>query len=177
MFGGEGPLTPHLAHAIGGLEATMADSMAVFAPNANSFRRFRKNSYAPLAPAWAVDNRSVPLRVTAGRPETRHLEHRVCGADANPYVALATVLAGIAEGIEKKIQPSEPVVGDGYGGREATLPLNWWKALEVARASSFLPERLGAGFTNIFLTIKEAECDRFFACVSDIDVDWYLRNA
>ena len=87
------------------------------------------------------------------------------------------MLAGIAEGIEKKIQPSEPVVGDGYGGREATLPLNWWKALEVARASSFLPERLGAGFTNIFLTIKEAECDRFFACVSDIDVDWYLRNA
>lgn len=177
LFAGEGPLTPHLAHAIGGLEATMADSMAIFAPNANSFRRFRKNSYAPLAPAWAVDNRSVPLRVTAGRPETRHLEHRVCGADANPYVALATVLAGIAEGIEKKIEPSEPVIGDGYGGREATLPLNWWKALEVARGSTFLPERLGAGFTNIFLTIKEAECDRFFACVSDVDVDWYLRNA
>lgn len=178
LFAGEGnDLTPHLAHAIGGLEATMAESMAIFAPNANSYRRFRKNSYAPLAPAWAIDNRSVPLRVTAGRPETRHLEHRVCGADANPYVALATVLAGIAEGIEKKLEPSTPVVGDGYGQKEATLPMNWWKALETARRSDFLRERLGEGFTDIFLTIKEAECDRFFAAVSDLDFDWYLRNA
>ena len=178
LFAGEGvDLTPHLAGAIGGLERTMAESMAIFAPNANSYRRFRKNSYAPLAPAWAFDNRSVPLRVTAGRPETRHLEHRVCGADANPYVALATVLAGIAEGIDRKIAPSAPVVGDGYGQKEATLPMNWWRALEVARQSDFLRERLGEGFTNIFLTIKEAECDRFFASVTDLDFAWYLRNA
>ncbi len=177
LFAGEGTeLTPHLRHAIGGLEATMAESMAIFAPNANSFRRFRKNSYAPLAPAWAIDNRSVPLRVTSGRAETRHLEHRVCGADANPYVALATVLAGIAEGLEKKIEPSAPVVGDGYGQKEATLPMNWWRALEVARKSDFLRERLGEQFTNIFLTIKEAECDRFFASVTDLDFAWYLRN-
>lgn len=177
LFAGDGALTPHLAHAIGGLERTMAESMALFAPNANSFRRFRRNTYAPLTPAWAVDNRSVPLRVTSGKPETRHLEHRVCGADANPYAALAAVLAGIAEGIEKKIEPSAPVTGDGYRkDQEATLPLNWWKALEVARGSSFLSERLGEGFTNIFLTIKEAECDRFFAAVSDVDVEWYLRN-
>ncbi|MDO8290513.1 MAG: glutamine synthetase family protein [Parvibaculum sp.] len=178
LFAGDGAaLTPHLAHAIGGLEATMAESMAVFAPNANSFRRFRRNSYAPMAPAWAVDNRTVPLRVTAGPPDTRHLEHRVAGADANPYVVLATVLAGIAKGLDEKIEPSAPVVGDGYGDRPATLPVNWWKALEVARGSEFLKTHLGEGFTNIFLTIKEAECDRFFAAVSDLDFTWYLRNA
>jgi glutamine synthetase len=155
----------------------MAESMAVFAPNANSFRRFRRNTYAPLAPAWAVDNRSVPLRVTGGKASSRHLEHRVCGADANPYVALATVLAGIAHGLDHRIAPSAPVIGDGYGDRPATLPINWWKALEAARGSTFLPERLGEAFTNIFLTIKEAECDRFFAAVSDLDYDWYLRNS
>jgi glutamine synthetase len=178
LFAGEGAaLTPHLAHAIGGLEATMAESMAVFAPNANSFRRFRRNSYAPMAPAWAFDNRTVPLRVTAGPPETRHLEHRVAGADANPYVVLATVLAGIAKGLDEKIAPSVAVVGDGYGDRPATLPINWWKALEVARGSDFLKAHLGESFTNIFLTIKEAECDRFFASVSDLDFTWYLRNA
>lgn len=178
LFAGEGAeLTPHLAQAIGGLEATMAESMAVFAPNANSFRRFRRNTYAPLAPAWAVDNRSVPLRVTGGKASSRHLEHRVCGADANPYVALATVLAGIAHGLDHRIAPSAPVIGDGYGDRPATLPINWWKALEAARGSTFLPERLGEAFTNIFLTIKEAECDRFFAAVSDLDYDWYLRNS
>jgi len=178
LFAGEGDdFGPLLRHAIGGLEQTMAESMAVFAPNANSFRRFRKNSYAPLAPAWAVDNRTVPIRVTAGKASSRHLEHRVCGADANPYVALATVLAGVAEGLEKKIEPSAPVTGDGYDNQEATLPMNWWRALEVARHSDFLKNHLGEGFANIFLTIKEAECDRFFAAVSDVDFDWYLRNA
>ncbi|MFN4355109.1 glutamine synthetase family protein [Parvibaculum sp.] len=176
LFAGDGAdLTPHLAHAIGGLEATMGESMAFFAPNANSYRRFRPNSYAPLAPAWAVDNRSVPLRVTSGRPETRHLEHRVCGADANPYVALAIVLAGIAEGLEMKIAPNAPVTGDGYGKMKATLPANWWKAIETTRNSTFARERLGE-FASIYLTIKEAECDRFFAAVSSTDIEWYLRN-
>lgn len=178
LFAGEGAeLTPHLAHAIGGLEATMAESMAVFAPNANSYRRFRRDTYAPLTPAWAVDNRSVPLRVTGGNASSRHLEHRVCGADANPYVALATVLAGIAEGLDRKIAPSAPLIGDAYEVLKPSLPINWWKALEVARGSTFLPERLGETFTNIFLTIKEAECDRFFAEVTDLDYAWYLRNA
>lgn len=178
LFAGEGnDLTPHLRYAIGGLEQTMAESMAIFAPNANSFRRFRKNTYAPLAPAWAVDNRTVPLRVTAGKPSTRHLEHRVCGADANPYVALATVLAGITEGIDKKIEPSAEIIGDGYEQREPSLPVNWWRALEVARGSAFLPAHLGERFTNIFLTIKEAECDRFFAEVPDLDFSWYLRHS
>ena len=65
-----------LRQAIAGLESTMAESMAIFAPNANSYRRFKPNSYAPLGPAWAIDNRSVPIRVTGGPPETRHLEQR-----------------------------------------------------------------------------------------------------
>lgn len=177
LFAGDDPaLTPLLRNAIGGLEATMADAMAIFAPNANSFRRFRRNSYAPLSPAWAIDNRSVPLRVTSGPASTRHLEHRVCGADANPYVALAAILAGIEEGIDRKLEPSAPITGDGYADREATLPLNWWKALETARRSDFLRQRLGEKFIDIFLTIKEVECDRFFAEIADVDFDWYLRN-
>jgi len=60
--------TPLLRHAIGGMKAALADSMAIFAPNANSFRRFRANSYAPVAPTWGVNNRTVSLRVPAGPP-------------------------------------------------------------------------------------------------------------
>src|SRR5262249_23086172 len=81
--------TELLRHAIGGMAATMAECVGIFAPNANSYRRFRRNSYAPLAPTWGVNNRSVSLRVPAGAPETRHVEHRVAGADANPYLAAA----------------------------------------------------------------------------------------
>ena len=78
--------------------AGLADGMAIFAPNANSYRRFRANSYAPVAPTWGVNNRTVSLRVPAGPPGGRHIEHRVAGADANPYLALAALLAGVHHG-------------------------------------------------------------------------------
>lgn len=178
LFAGSGPDdSPLLLAAIAGLEATMAEGMAFFAPNANSYRRFRPNSYAPTGPAWAFDNRTVPIRVTAGPPQTRHLEHRVCGADANPYVALAVVLAGMLEGIEAGLTPSAPITGNGYAQIEPSLPRHWPEALRRARASEILPRRLGARFTDIFLTIKEAECDRFFAEIADRDYAWYLRLA
>lgn len=166
-----------LRHAIAGLETTMAESMAIFAPNANSFRRFKPNSYAPLGPAWAIDNRSVPIRVTGGPPQTRHLEQRVAGADANPYLALATVIAGMIEGIEAKGEPSKPITGNGYSQVPPSLPRFWPEALRRARGSEFLKRRLGERLVDIYLTIKEAECDRFFAEVSDRDIHWYLRLA
>ncbi len=178
LFAGDEPEDNALLRsAIAGLEATMAESMALFAPNANSYRRFKPNSYAPVGPAWAVDNRSVPIRVTAGPPKTRHLEQRVCGADANPYVALAAVLAGMLDGVERGLTPSAPITGNGYAQIPPSLPRHWPDALRRARASEFLKRRLGERFVDVFLTIKEAECDRFFAEVSDRDVAWYLRLA
>jgi len=177
LFAGEGDANPLLKQAIGGLNATMAESMAMFAPNANSYRRFRPNSYAPVGPAWAIDNRSVPVRVTAGPPASRHLEQRVCGADANPYVALATVLAGMLEGIERDIDPGPPITGNGYEQIAPSLPMTWHAALAAARASRFLPERLGADFVAHYLAIKEAECARFFAEIPDLDYALYLRLA
>ncbi|MCX5479124.1 glutamine synthetase family protein [Kaistia geumhonensis] len=177
LFAGEGDANALLKQAIGGLNATMAESMAMFAPNANSYRRFRPNSYAPVGPAWAIDNRSVPVRVTAGPPASRHLEQRVCGADANPYVALATVLAGMLEGIERGIDPGPPITGNGYEQIAPSLPTTWHAALAAARASRFLPERLGADFVAHYLAIKEAECARFFAEIPDLDYALYLRLA
>lgn len=177
LFAGEGDANQLLKQAIGGLNATMAESMAMFAPNANSYRRFRPNSYAPVGPAWAIDNRSVPVRVTAGPPASRHLEQRVCGADANPYVALATVLAGMLEGIERGIDPGPPITGNGYEQIEPSLPTTWHAALAAARASRFLPDRLGAEFVAHYLAIKEAECARFFAEIPDLDYALYLRLA
>lgn len=178
LFAGDEPEgNPLLRQAIAGLETTMAESMAILAPNANSFRRFKPNSYAPLGPAWAIDNRSVPIRVTGGPPETRHLEQRVAGADVNPYVGLAVVIAGMIEGIERRLAPSPPIVGNGYAQVPPSLPRFWPEALRQARASDFLKRRLGERFTDIYLTIKEAECDRFFAEVSDRDIHWYLRLA
>jgi glutamine synthetase len=167
-----------LRHAIGGLRDTLADGMAVFAPHANSYRRFRAMSYAPVAPTWGVNNRSVSLRVPAGPPASRHVEHRVAGADANPYLVAALVLAGMLRGIERGIDPGPPVEGNGYAqARAGELPTQWPAAIERAANSEFLADALGAGFLEVFIAVKRRECEKFGALVTDRDYEWYLDTA
>ena len=179
MFASENPEgTPLLRHAIGGLKATMAESLLVFAPNGNSYRRFRSQSYAPVAAIWGVNNRSVSLRIPVGPPSSRHVEHRIAGADANPYLAAATVLAGLEQGIDQKLDPGPPVTGNGYGQNAGPreLPQTWQEAIDRAAGSRFLRETLGEGFLKVFLAIKRQECDRFSAEVTELDRAWYLKS-
>ncbi len=131
-----------LLHALGGLIQTMAESMLVFAPHANSWRRFVSQSYAPVAPTWGVNNRSVALRVPAGDAKNRRIEHRPSGVDANPYLVAATVLAGIVKGLDDRLDPGPETTGNGYEAAvtRTTMPVDWRAAIEAARAST-LPER------------------------------------
>jgi glutamine synthetase len=171
--------TPLLRHAIAGLKDTAAESLLIFAPNGNSYRRFRPESYAPVAATWGINNRSVSLRVPAGPPQSRHVEHRFCGADVNLYLAMATVLAGIERGIRLRLDPGEPVTGNGYrvtGDASPALPRTWAAALEAAHRSAFLTDALGAPFLKIFLGIKEQEYARYAAEVTATDLQWYLRT-
>lgn len=166
-----------LLHAIGGLAATMPGAMALFAPNANSFRRFQVESYAPTAPTWGVNNRTTALRIPVGPPGSRRIEHRVPGADANPYLAVAAVLAGILHGIANRIDPGEPVVGNGYAGTQASLPGNWVAALEAFEHCRVLRDLFGERFMHVHLATKWAERDKFFAYVTPLEYEWYLRTA
>jgi glutamine synthetase len=171
--------TPLLAHAIAGMQATMADAFLIFAPNANSYRRFKANSYAPIAPTWGVNNRTVSFRVTAGPAPTRHVEHRIGGADANPYLAMAAMLAGMCHGIENKLDPGAPVVGNGYEAAVDAPPMpgNWFAAVERFEQSTLMKEYLGTRFVKIYSIVKRTEQERFFAIVPVLDYDWYLRTA
>lgn len=171
---------PTLRHAIGGMKALLGDSMAVFAPNANSFRRFKANSYAPVAPTWGVNNRTVAFRVPAGPPAGRHIEHRIAGADANPYLALAALLAGVHHGLTGKIDPGPPVAGDGYAHAEETgerLPTNWFAAVDRFEGSALLQDYFGARFVRMYAAVKRTEQERFFNVITETDYDWYLRSA
>jgi len=178
LFADEDPAgSALLRQAIGGLQKTMAESMLIFAPNANSYRRFRQQSYAPVAPTWGVNNRSVSLRVPAGPASSRHVEHRVSGADANPYLVAATVLGGVQLGITAKLDPGPPVSGNGYtSGIAASLPRDWLGALRAAESSAFLRETLGENFLRAFIAIKAQEWDKFNALVPAADHDWYLDS-
>ena len=176
--------TPALRHAIGGMKAHMADSLTLFAPNANSYRRFKANSYAPVAPTWGVNNRTVSLRIPAGGPASRHVEHRLSGADANPYLAVAAVLAAAHDGMTRKTDPGAAVTGDGYAmaaavpeGHPERLELNWWAALGRLKRSAMLHDYLGERFCRMFGIVKQVEMDRFEAAIPPQDFDWYLHSA
>lgn len=169
---------PVLAHAVGGMKALLGDSMAIFAPNANSFRRFKANSYAPVAPTWGVNNRTVSFRVPAGAPNTRHIEHRVAGADAHPTLALAALLAAVHYGITNKVDPGPAIVGDGYSQAEGgeKLPVNWFAATDRFAESELLKDYLGERFVRMYTTVKRVEQERYQGVVPTVDYDWYLRN-
>ncbi len=176
--GAEG--APVLRHPIGGMAATMAEAMAVLAPNANSYRRYAARSYAPLAPIWGVNNRTVALRVPAGGAASRRVEHRVAGADANPYLALAVVLAGAHHGLTNKIDPGDPITGDGYAAAARSgkrLPTDWIAATDLFANSAIMRDYLGDAFVNLFTAVKRTEQARFGAVVTALDYDWYLQNA
>lgn len=169
--------TQLLRHAIGGMMATLLDSLALFCPNANSFRRFQANSYAPLAKSWGVNNRTVSFRVPGGPAASRHIEHRICGADANPYLAAAAILAGIHHGIRQQIDPGTPIVGNGYAQATDVLPTDWLGALRALEHSQWAKDALGADFLKVFLAIKQTEYRQFMAEVGEQDWRWYLNQA
>jgi glutamine synthetase len=171
-----------LRQVIGGLKATAAESFLAFAPNGNSYRRFQRESYAPTGVSWGVNNRSVSLRIPAGPPASRHVEHRFSGADVNLYVAAAAVLAGAAQGIEQRSDPGSPVVGNGYAKAESipateALPATWHDAVARADQSAFLSRALGPEFLKVYLAIKRQELAAFSAEVTDTDRSWYLQRS
>lgn len=181
IFASEDPEgTPALRQAIAGMQALLPAGMAVFAPNQNSYRRFVGNSYAPVASTWGVNNRTVGLRVTAGPPKSRHVEHRVSGADANAHLALACMLAGVHYGLTRKLDPGPAIQGDGYAQADkapAPLPKNWFRAVDVFEASDVLGDYLGARFQRMYTIVKRTEQDRYHAHVPVADYNWCFRNA
>jgi len=176
LFAAEDPMQNELLlHAIGGLKAAMAESMLIFAPNANSYRRFRRNSYAPVSASWGINNRTVSLRIPAGAANACHIEHRPSGADANPYLVMAAILAGMHYGIIEKADHGNPVVGNGYEKRAKYIPGNWFDAIDAFWRASILKEYFGKPFVDTYCTVKEVEADRFYAEPTLRDFEWYLR--
>jgi glutamine synthetase len=173
--GGEGG-TETLHHAIGGLAATMGEGMLLWASNVNSYRRFQPGSYAPTAPTWGYDNRTVALRVPAGPPPARRIEHRVAGADTNPYGLIAGILAGALHGIEARIDPGPPVEGNAYATAAPSLPDNCHQGIRAFAESTVFADLLGADFCRVYAACKREEYERFNTQVTRREIDWYFDS-
>lgn len=170
------PVSAQLRHAVGGLGELMPDCQAIFAPNANSYRRLQPGVFAPLAPNWGYNHRNVSLRIPVSGTSDTRIEHRVAGADANPYLVLAAVLAGVHYGLENRCEPG-PFISESevLGEEEITLARNWPQALDRFAASRALPRYLGEEYCRIFEATRRDECEQFNAVISNVDYEWYLR--
>ncbi|MXZ81968.1 MAG: glutamine synthetase [Gammaproteobacteria bacterium] len=167
VFSADGPygqidsISDTMRYSLGGLSETMADSMGIFAPNINSYRRFQPDIYVPVTADWGFENRSVAMRVPKSKAEARRIEHRVAGADANPYLLLATVLAGIHHGISRKIEPGAPATGNAGADMDASIPFGIIDAMDRTRHSEFLADYLGRQYVKVYTTCKLDEYREF----------------
>ncbi|MEH6548998.1 MAG: glutamine synthetase family protein [Pseudomonadales bacterium] len=169
-------ISDKLRHAIGGLAATMDQGMAIFAPNANSYRRVAPGNYVPMTPNWGYNHRDVALRIPVSGNSDRRVEHRVSGADASPYLVMAAIASGIHYGMQEQCDPG-PMVAEGSSVEETiTLPTEWPVALDKFAASTVFPSYLGEEFFGYFNVLRRDEYRQVAARVSNIDYEWYLRS-
>lgn len=177
IFAGENPEgSAALRYAVGGLLENMKDSTAIFAPNYNSYRRFKKGSHAPTAIAWGYDNRSSALRIPESEIAATRIELRVPGADANPYLAMAVMLAAAYDGLADKTAAPAPLCGNIYESNAERLPASWDAALVLFEDSSFIDKYFDADFKKIYLACKRQEKEEIESRVSSIEHDAYLRD-
>jgi glutamine synthetase len=166
----------NVEHAVGGLAQTMEEGMAIFCPNANSYRRFQPGFFAPITPNWGPNHRNLSIRIPLSDSDNVRIEHRAAGADANPYLVMACVLAGIHYGLKNKITPPEMISEREVIDPEVTLPVKWDKALDAFENATILNEYLGNEYSDLFLRSRRCEMDRFTSQISNKDFEWYLRT-
>jgi glutamine synthetase len=164
-----------LKHAIAGLQRASGDCMLMFAPHANSYRRFVLNAFVPLNDAWGFNNRTVAMRIPHSDAANLRIEHRIAGADANPYLVTAAVLAGILQGLDDQGDPGAPVTGNAYEQTEHR-ELYWRDTIRDFQSSGFVARHFGETFQHIYGQQKLKELRSFSREVTTLEVDWYLRQ-
>ncbi|MBW4936189.1 glutamine synthetase family protein [Marinobacter sp. F4206] len=165
-----------MKQAVAGMMKTMPDTMLTLAPNQNSYRRFMPGAHAPTIACWGYENRTVALRIPESPCAARRIEHRVAGADANPYLVLASVLAGALYGIENGLEPAAPIEGDAYAESDESLvlPNKWEDATNAFANSPILKEYLGEEFQRVYSAAKRQEQRLLNERITDVEYEAYL---
>jgi glutamine synthetase len=176
LFDNGGPEgTPLMLHAVAGLLATMQENTLTFAPHENSYRRLLPGAHAPTSVAWGYENRTAAIRIPGGSNKARRIEHRVAGADANPYLVLASILGGAILGIEAEMKPDDPIEGDAYAAKLDHLPLDWATAIQAFRRGAHVPLIYSPRLQAMLVECKMQELKTFGRHVTDLEYDTYLE--
>ena len=169
-------MSPLMNQFVAGLLALLPEWSVMLAPTVNSFTRLVKGAWAPVAACWGVDNRTAAIRVIPGNEHSQRFEHRVCGADANPYLALASVLAAGLHGIEQnlKLESALAVQGNAYDQDQdfPPLPADLEQAALAFQSSKAARQWFGEPFVDHFAATRLWEMQQFRKQVTD----WELRR-
>jgi glutamine synthetase len=163
---------------VGGQQALMPELLAMVASTVNSYTRLVPGFWAPTSATWGVENRTCALRVIQGGPKSQRVEYRIAAADINPYLALAVAVGSGLWGIEHRIEPDEPIVGNAYDRKlpaKRALPRTLTEAAERLAASKAARELFGAPFVEHFAASREWEEREFRRAVTDWELARYFE--
>ncbi|GGZ23226.1 glutamine synthetase family protein [Streptomyces avidinii] len=169
---GPGGMSPVMRHFLAGQLAALRDFSLLYAPNINSYKRFRPGSFAPTAVAWGVDNRTCALRVV-GHGRSMRFENRLPGGDVNPYLAVAGLVAAGLYGIEHRLELPEACGGNAYTADYAHVPATLREAAELWENSEIAKAAFGPEVVAHYRNMARVELDAYDSAVTD----WELRRS
>jgi glutamine synthetase len=156
-------------HYIGGMRSHLRELALFVAPSINSYKRYATESWAPTSISWGRDNRTCGFRVV-GHGQSRRVECRIPGADANPYLAMAALLAAGLDGIENKTDPGPELKGNAYEAGEAEpFPSSLREAVTLWEESNFAKKAFGESVHKHYLNYGQLEQKLFDQVVTDYE--------
>ena len=162
---------------LAGQVACMMDFAPMIWPTINSYKRLVDGFWAPVKPTWGMDNRTASFRVIAGSPKATRLETRCPGADVNPYVAMAAVIAAGLDGVEKGLKLSTPpITGTNVGAEHiARAPRTLAETNRIFQQSDIARDWLGDGFVDHFAATRDWEWRQWLDAVTDWEMKRYFE--
>ncbi len=171
--GGDEP-SALLKQAIAGTLHTMDDLQAIFAPHMNSYRRFQPGSFSPHAPDWGLDNRAAAVRVPEVSGPGARLEHRISGADTNPYLVLTAILGGMLYGLDHPDLPLAPPIDEDTGEHAEPLTADWATAVDLFAESEVAASVFSTEYRDIYTAVRRDEIGQLTSAISQIEYRTYL---
>ncbi len=163
---------------VGGQQRLMPELLSMIAGTVNSFTRLVPGFWAPTSATWGAENRTTALRVIGDGPKSQRVEHRVAAADINPYIALAAALGSGLWGIENRIEPTAPVVGNAYAqtfAPELQFPPTLSHAAERLKESAAAADLFGADFVDHYANTRLWEERQFRKSVTSWELERYFE--
>jgi glutamine synthetase len=161
---------------LGGLLKYSPELCLFFAPTINSYKRYQPGSWAPTRMAWALDNRTVGFRIV-GEEKSFRLENRMPGADANPYLAFAAMIAAGMAGIGERLDCGEEYLGNAYVDEKLSrLPASLSVAADLLEKSKFARHAFGDGVVDFYVRHARLESEAFDKAVTDWEKARYFER-